>query len=194
MPLESRPSVAATLAKRHAKEYPLPAFYYAVYIADDGKKMESPEKEKKILGISQPFKSQKQPAGLVEASFTEVSGLTQEIQSIDYRDGLDKVTVPRKIPGMSKFSNVTLKRGVFHQRQELQEWFNSKKYNTVDRRTVIVELKDPAGQTLISWTLSNAYPIKIDGPSLKSDGNEIAIESMELVHEGLTVKHENTGE
>lgn len=181
MPLGNIPKIAGSIINRIGKEYPMPAFYYSVYIADDANESSSFEKVKQFVASA---------VGAANGSFTEVSGLTQEIQTIDYRDGMDKGTIPRRIPGMSKFSNVTLKRGVFYQRTEFQEWLDSKNYNTIDRKTVVIELKDPTGLTLISWNLSRAYPIKIDGPTLKADGNEVAIESMELVHEGLKVTHE----
>ena len=147
------------------REYPLLAFYYAVTIGDDT------------------------DASVVKASFTEVSGLTAEIEPIEYRDGFDKVTVPRKVPGRTKYGNVTLKRGVFHKHLEFQDWVDSQQYNSIDLKVVTISLRNEEGEALIQWTLSNAYPVKIEGPSLKSDGNEVAVETIELVHEGLEVKH-----
>lgn len=185
MPIPNIPNLAALQAKLHVKEYPLPAFSYAVYF-------DTPPEPKKPVDkplISNPFKKQEQPAGLLEASFMEVSGLTQEIQSLDYRDGSDKIAVPRKIPGMPKYANITLKRGIFHKNTGLQDWFNERSYTKVTRKTVTIHLMNADGNAIVSWELLNAYPIKIDGPTLKADGNEIAIESVELVHEGLTVKH-----
>lgn len=186
MPIPDKPNLAAEQAKLHANEYPLPAFYFAVFIGESG---ETPPPQKS--GISQSFKKLEKSDTLISASFTEVSGLTQEIQSLDYREGTDKVTVPRKIPGMVKYSNVTLKRGIFLQNTKFQTWLNEKNFNNIKRELVIIELKNPEGKTVISWTLSNAYPVKIDGPALKSDGNEVAVESIELVHEGITVKYES---
>jgi len=146
-------------------QYPLSSFFYVVEIGDDPKK------------------------AVIGASFTEVAGLTQEIETIDYRDGFDLITVPRKIPGRKKYGNVTLTRGVFHHNVEFQEWVNSMIYNDIERKIVRVSLLDSAGLPVIQWILSNAYPIKIEGPSLKSEGNEIAFESIELVHEGIKVEH-----
>ena len=150
---------------KDTKEYPLPAFYFSVIIGDETRE------------------------NTAKGSFTEVSGLTQEVQTLDYRDGFDKTTIPRKIPGMPKYSNVTLKRGVFHENLEFQKWVNDRQYNEIQRKLVTISLKDNEGQSLIVWKLSNAYPVKLEGPTMKSDSSEIAFESIELVHEGLTVEH-----
>lgn len=155
---------------RDKKEYPIPAFYFNVTVGDE-------------TGDT-----------TAKASFSEVAGLTSELQPIDYRDGFDPITVPRKIPGMRKFANVTLKRGVFHNNVKFQEWINEKEYNKISRKIVTIALNDQKGKTLIQWTLSNAYPVKIDGPTMKSDSSEVAIESIELVHEGLTVEHTKSAE
>lgn len=90
---------------------------------------------------------------------------------------------------MRKYANVTLKRGIFHSNEKFHEWLNEKKYNEISRKIVTIALNDEKGNALIQWTLSNAYPVKIDGPTMKSDSSEVAIESIELVHEGLKVEH-----
>jgi len=159
------PNALQYAKSKETKEYPVVAFYFAVTIGDETRE------------------------NTAKGSFSEVSGLTQELQTIDYRDGFDKNLVQRKIPGMPKYSNVTLKRGIFHENLEFQEWLNGKQFNEVDRKVVTVALRDSEGQALITWKLNNAYPVKIEGPTLKSDGNEVAVESIELVHEGLTVEH-----
>ena len=120
-------------------------------------------------------------------SFQEVSGLDMETQVIEYRHGNDKVFSNSKMPGLQKTSNVTLKKGIFIKDDFLWKWFNEIKMNTIARKTVIISLLDQEGKPAMSWTLKNAFPTKITGTDMKADGNEVAVESVELAHEGLSV-------
>lgn len=123
--------------------------------------------------------------------FTEVSGLTKENEMIEYRDGFSSETSSIKMPGREKFSNVTLKRGTFKGVQSFYQWYESLDFNTDDpttyQRTVDIFLLDNKHEPVVQWTLKNAWCMKVEATDLKADGNEVAIESMELVHEGLTV-------
>ena len=122
-----------------------------------------------------------------DIGFSEVTGLSQELQSIDYRDGLmPGTTLPMKRPGLKKSGNVTLKRGLVKDRNDLFDWFNNMKKPNLERRTVIINLLNDEGVPVFKWTLINAFPVKISGADLKASGNDIAIESVELVHEGIT--------
>ena len=120
-------------------------------------------------------------------SFQEVSGLDTETQPIEYRHGDSKMFSTIKMPGISKIGNVTLKKGVFVNDNNFWKWYDAIKMNTIKRETVIISLLDESGKPTMSWTLANAWPTKITGTDLKSDANEIAIESLELAHEGLTI-------
>jgi phage tail-like protein len=120
-------------------------------------------------------------------SFQEVSGLDVEAQPIEYRHGDSKVFSPIKMPGIKKFSNITLKKGVFANDSKFTDWLNQIKLNTVKRSTAIISLLDEAGKPTMVWTLINAWPTKITGTDLKADANEVAIESIEIAHEGLTI-------
>jgi len=122
-----------------------------------------------------------------EVGFSEVSGLSQELQSIDYRDGLmSGTTLPLKRPGLKKSGNVTLKRGLVKDKNDLFEWFNNNGKPNVERRSVIINLLNDEGAPVFNWTLVNAFPVKVTGADLKASGNDIAVESVELVHEGIT--------
>ncbi|MFO1225432.1 phage tail protein [Roseateles sp.] len=123
----------------------------------------------------------------VSASFSEVSGLSAETQPIEYRAGDSKTFSVLKMPGLKKVSDVTLKRGVTTNPSALIAWIQSSKLNEVQRKPVTIELIDEAGGTTMSWTLSNAFPTKITGTDLKASGNEVAIESLVLAHDGLSV-------
>lgn len=122
-----------------------------------------------------------------KAYFTEVSGLDMESQPIEYRKGNSPEFFTIKMPGMHKFGNVTLKRGVFKSDTKFFDWFNEIKTNTIKRKTVIINLLDETKRPVMTWTLSNAWPTKIQATDMKADGNEVAVESIEIAHEGLAI-------
>ena len=128
--------------------------------------------------------------GGARIGFSEVTGLTQENQAIEYRDGSFKEYSSIKMPGLRKFSNVTLKRGVVKADNEFFRWLSTIKLNTVERRDVIVALLNENHEPVMVWKLQNAFPVKVEGPGLKASGNEVAIESIELAHEGLELQNE----
>ena len=122
-----------------------------------------------------------------EFIFQEVSGLSSEAQVIEYRGGNSKVYSTVKMPGIKKFSNVTLKKGMFLGDKNLWDKYNLIAMNTYKRATITISLLDEKQAVAMSWTLTNAFPVKITVSDMKSDGNEIAIESLELAHEGLKI-------
>ena len=120
-------------------------------------------------------------------SFEEVSGLDVEAQPIEYRHGDSPVFSPIKMPGLKKYGNVTMKKGVFKSDNKFWDWFNTIKMNTIKRLPVTISLLDEEGKPTMVWTLTNAWPTKITGTDLKAQGNEVAVESIEIAHEGLTI-------
>ena len=120
-------------------------------------------------------------------SFHEVSGLDIEAQPIEYRSGNSKDLSTAKMPGMKKTGNVTMKKVVFKSDNKFWTWFNGIKMNTIQRVPVTISLLDESGSPTMVWTLSNAWPTKITGTDLKADGNEVAVETIEVAHEGLTI-------
>ncbi|MDR9407924.1 MAG: phage tail protein [Balneolaceae bacterium] len=127
--------------------------------------------------------------GGTKIGFTEVSGLDVETELIEYRDGASPEFSIIKMPGMQKYSNITLKRGSFQSDNEYFEWWNTVKLNTIDRRDVTISLLNEEHEPLIVWKVKNAWPLKVQSTDLKSDGNEVAIETLELAHEGLTIEY-----
>ena len=119
--------------------------------------------------------------------FNEVTGLDTETQVIEYRHGNSKNFSTIKMPGLQKVGNVTLKKGVFVKDNKFWAWYDTIKLNTIKRQTVVIKLFDESGKPTMTWTLNNAWPTKITGTDLKSDGNEAAIETLELAYETLTV-------
>ena len=124
--------------------------------------------------------------GETEALFQEVSGLETESLQIEYRKG-NKQFSTIKMPGIQKFGNITLKKGIFKSDKALWQLFDEVKMNTVKRQTIVVSLLDEKNSVVMSWTLSNAFPVKITATDLKAEGNEVAVETIELTHEGLKV-------
>ncbi len=93
------------------------------------------------------------------------------------------------MPGIKKYHDVELKKGVFVNDNKFFDWFAKIKLNTIKRLGVTISLLDEAGAPTMVWKLKNAWPSKITGVSLKSDGNEAAVESITLSHEGLTIEN-----
>jgi len=128
--------------------------------------------------------------GGVRVGFSEVTGLTQENQAIEYRDGAFLEYSSIKMPGLRKFSNVTLKRGIVMGDNQFFTWLSTVKLNTVERRDLIIALLNEAHLPVMVWKVMRAFPVKVEGPQLKANGNEVAIESIELAHEGLELQND----
>ncbi len=127
--------------------------------------------------------------GGTRIGFSEVTGLTQEIQAIEYRDGSFPEYSSIKMPGLRKYSNITLKRGVIKADNDFFKWLSTVRMNTIERRDVTISLLNENHEPVMVWKAHNAFPVKVEGPQLKAAGNEVAIESIELAHEGLEVEN-----
>lgn len=128
--------------------------------------------------------------GGTKIGFTEVSGLDVETEVIEYRHGASPEYHKTKMPGMQKYTNITLKRGTFASDNEYFDWWNTVKLNKIERRDITISLLNEEHSPIVVWKVKNAWPTKIQSTDLKADGNEVAIESMELVHEGLSIQNE----
>jgi phage tail-like protein len=133
------------------------------------------------------FNFQLQIDGVPLGAFSEASGLTAEGDAVDYREGTDMQSNVRKLVGLRKYANIMLKRG-YTQDKSLWLWYMAIVNGTPDRRNVTIVLMNEAHQPVLRWHAENAWVNKIEGPTFKAAGNEIAIESVELVHEGLTIE------
>jgi phage tail-like protein len=118
-------------------------------------------------------------------SFSEVLGLNVETQVLEYRDGDSKTFSTIKMPGLKKYGNIILKRGALATDNALFDWWNKAKLNKIERKNVIISLLDENHDPVITWSLINAFPVKVDGGRYNSTTNEVLIESIELAHEGL---------
>lgn len=138
--------------------WPLPKFYFSVTLGDDD-----------------------------AVSFQEVEGLESETEVIEYRHGNNPIFAPIKMPGLKKVGNVTMRKGIFVSDSKFWDWYGQIEMNTIERRTVVVNLLDQDGSPKMVWTLNNAFPTKVTGTDLKSEGNEVAVESVEIAYETLSV-------
>ena len=129
--------------------------------------------------------------GGAKIGFTEVTGLDVSTDVIEYREGSSLEYHKIKMPGMLKFSNITLKRGTFKGDNDFYKWFNTIALNTVERRDLIISLLNENHEPVVVWKIKNAFPVKVQSTDLKADGNEVAIESVEIAHEGLTIQNES---
>lgn len=121
-------------------------------------------------------------------AFQEVSGMDTETQIIEYRGSSSKEYSTVKMPGIVKYGNVTMKRGIFTADNHFWTWYDQIQMNTIKRQTVTIKLLDEKDNVAVTWTLKNAWPTKITATDLKSDANEVAIDTIEIAHEGLSIK------
>jgi len=119
----------------------------------------------------------------VKGSFAEASGLEVEIQPIEYRNGAEDITV-RKIPGLKKFPNIVLKRGILGD-TALWNWIQEAMDGKVRRTEGSVVLLDENKQEVMRWNFARGWPCKWTGPGLNAKNNEIGMETLEICHEGL---------
>ena len=148
--------------KENANVWPLPQFYFTV---DFG-------------------------ATITNIPFQKVSGLETETQIIEYRASNSPLFSTIKMPGIRKYGYVTLKKGIFVKDNQFCNWFNTIQMNTFQQTTVTIKLLDEEGKPAMTWTLANAWPTKITGTDMKSDGNEVAVETIEIAHEGLVISNQ----
>jgi phage tail-like protein len=133
------------------------------------------------------FNFQLEIDGVPLGAFAEASGLTAEGDAVDYREGTDRRNSVRKLMGLRKYTNLTLKRG-YTPDGSLWRWYGNIVAGQADRRNVTIVLMNETHEPMLRWHAENAWVNKIEGPSFKASGNEVAMESVELVHEGLTLE------
>ncbi|HET6959029.1 MAG TPA: phage tail protein [Vicinamibacterales bacterium] len=122
----------------------------------------------------------------VRGGFSEVTGLDVEIVPIEYRTGNETSLATRKLPGLHKFTNITLKRGVIGD-LSLWNWINSVLNGNVRRADGSIVLLDDNRSEVLRWNFRRGWPCKLTGPTLNAKGNSIAMETLEICHEGLSI-------
>ena len=130
------------------------------------------------------FRFKVQIDGITKAGFREVAGLDVANDAVDYRDG-DEATRLRKLAGLQKFSNITLKRGIT-QDQDLWKWRSmviDGKIKDARKNGQIIVLDDE-GNEAAEWTFTEGWPTKLTGPTLNATANEVVVDVLEIAHEG----------
>jgi phage tail-like protein len=121
--------------------------------------------------------------GITRAAFQEASGFDSTIDIIEHREGGENTTV-RKLPGLTKYSNITLKWGITDDR-ELYDWHRQIVEGDMLRKNGSIVMLDRKGEEVARWDFVRAWPCKWDGPDLSAEGTDVAIEMLELAHEGI---------
>ncbi len=126
--------------------------------------------------------------GGTNLNFLEVSGLSISVDVTEFRDGADPQQTAHKIPGHSHFSNIILRRNISKGDNDFFTWMNKINLGQVERRDILIRLLNVNHEPVISWRAENAFPVKLSGPVLNANASDMAIEELELTHEGLRVE------
>ncbi len=121
------------------------------------------------------------------ASFREASGLTLNTDPVDYREGTDVWLSVRKLPGLRKYSNITLKRG-FTTNEDLWDWYKNILNGVDDRRNGAIVLQDEQHNDVLRWEFQNGWITKWEGATMNATSNDVAIETIEIVHERIELQ------
>jgi phage tail-like protein len=138
-----------------------------------------------------PFNFELHVDGVACGGFSECKGLTDEGDAVDYREGAELSPGIRKLVGLRKYAVIVLKRGCVED-QSLWDWLRNIANGEPDRRSVTIVARDERRRPVARWRADGVWISKIEGPSLQASANEMAIESLELLHEGLTVEEVDT--
>ena len=151
----------ATTVEEIKNNYPLPAYHYQVEID-----------------------------GMDPVSFAEISGLSIGRETITYKDGLSCIQGAKHMPGMTTDLKFTMKKGVIKADSKLYDWINSIRITTVEKKNITISLMDEKGESpLVTWKVTNAFPVKLEAPSFNAKTNDVAVESLELMADDLKVEY-----
>ena len=125
--------------------------------------------------------------GVVKGGFSEASGLVADTNVVEYRDGSEQHGTARKLPGLIKYNNIVLKRG-WTQDKSLWEWRKKVIDGKTERTGGTIVLLNEAREKALSWTFREGWPSKWEGPALNGKTSEVAIETLEIAHEGLALE------
>ena len=123
--------------------------------------------------------------GVTQAGFSECTFADTTTDPVEYREG-DEIPTARKLSGLTKYGNITLKWGITDS-MEIYNW----RQQVIDtgagsaRKNMSIILIDEAGSDKARWNITRAWPTKYDPPDFSAKGNEVAIETLEIVHEGF---------
>ncbi len=142
-----------------------------------------------------PVYNYKVDIGKDTIAFSEVSGLNIAYETSTYKESATESgkTGPRvfRMPSQPTTTTLTLKKGLVPAKSQpaLYDWINSISINQVEKKDIVISLCDETGKAIVSWTVTNAFPTKLDVPTFDSNSNDVAIESMELMADGLSINY-----
>lgn len=122
--------------------------------------------------------------GVVKGGFSEASGLTTDTNVIEYREGAEQHGTTRKLPGLMKYNNIVLKRG-WTKDKSLWAWRKKVIDGKTQRNSGSIVLLDEARNEALRWNFREGWPSKWEGPALNAKTSEVAVETLEIAHEGL---------
>ncbi len=122
--------------------------------------------------------------GLDAGGFSEATGFDASIDVMEYREG-DMVTTPMKAPGLKKYGNITLRQGLVDS-MVMYEWLQAGVDGPVERKTITITLLDDEEAPAASWQVINAWPMRYTAPDFNATASEVAVETVEIAHEGMT--------
>jgi len=122
--------------------------------------------------------------GVFAGGFSECSGLVGDTNIIEYREGNEQQGTTRKLPGLMKYNNIVLKRG-WTKNRALWDWRKKVIDGKTQRTSGTITLLDEARQPALRWNFREGWPSKLEGPGLNAKTSEVAVETLEIAHEGL---------
>lgn len=140
------------------------------------------------MAVVYPFKKYNYEVtidGKSVGGFSEVSAPDISADPIEYREGNFATNTVGKQPGLIKYGNITLKWGMTES-TDLYDWMKEVEGGTINRKTVVISLHDDQQNEIAKWTAISAWPTKYTAPDFNATSNEVAVETLELAHEGLT--------
>ena len=120
-----------------------------------------------------------------EVGFSEITGLSTGNQTVTYTDGIKAVIMPGKTDAV----NLTMKRGTYKGNGKLYDWISTTNLNTVEKRDITISLTDDTGAEVVTWSVFDAFPHQFAAPNFNSGTNEVAIETLEIIADYLTVAY-----
>jgi len=123
-------------------------------------------------------------AGITEAGFNDISGLDMQTAIVEYRNG-DEIRTVRKLSGLHTYSNIVCKRGMLATTSDIYQYREKVVTEQLERIDITIHLQDDEGATQKTWNIREAWPCKYVMPEMNAQGNAVAIETLEIAHEGI---------
>lgn len=128
--------------------------------------------------------------GGARIGFESVSGLQMSVDVIEYREGAQKLNTTQKMPGLKKYGNITLSRGVAKADNNFFEWWNTINFNTVEKRDIKISLLNEEHNPVVVWKVRDAFPVKVKWDNLEASDSTVFLEFLEIANEGIVVQNE----